>query len=169
MSEHPGRYVIMGVSGCGKTTVGTALARALGVPFVEGDAFHPPGNVDKMSAGVPLTDADRGPWLQALADELRSARNRKAGLVMSCSALRRAYRDVLRAGDPGVRFVFLDGESELIGRRLAGRRGHYMPPILLDSQLATLERPAPDEEAWTHDVAAPADMIVADLLQRVTT
>lgn len=169
MSGHRGRYVVMGVSGCGKTTIGVALARALGVPFVEGDDFHPPENVARMAAGIPLTDADRAGWLRALSQRLAEARSSRAGLVMSCSALKRAYRDVLRAGDPGVRFIFLDGPREVIAERLASRAGHYMPASLLDSQLATLETPGPDEDAWLCDLTDSADDIEADLLRRIGT
>lgn len=167
MSGHRGRYVVMGVSGCGKTTIGTALARALAVPFVEGDDFHPPENVERMAAGIPLTDADRGGWLRALAGQLREARARGAGLVMSCSALKRAYRDVLRDGDPDVRFIVLDGPREVIAERLASRAGHYMPPSLLDSQLATLEKPGPGEDVWLCDLTDSADDIEAELLRRI--
>ena len=169
MPGHRGRYVVMGVSGCGKTTIGIALARALAVPFVEGDDFHPPENVRRMAGGIPLTDADRAGWLRALAGRLAQARESGAGLVMSCSALRRAYRDVLRAGDPDVRFIFLDGPREVIAERLASRTGHYMPPTLLDSQLATLEKPDPDEDAWLCDLTDSADDIEADLLRRIGT
>ena len=169
MSGHRGRYVVMGVSGCGKTTIGTALARALTVPFVEGDDFHPAENVRRMEAGIPLTDADRAGWLRALSQRLAAARSDGAGLVMSCSALRRAYRDVLRAGDSAVRFIFLDGPREVIAERLASRTGHYMPPTLLDSQLATLETPGPDEDAWLCDLTDSADDIEADLLRRIGT
>lgn len=169
MSWHRGRYVVMGVSGCGKTTIGTALARALGVPFVEGDDLHPPENVERMAAGIPLTDADRAGWLRALSQRLAGARSSSAGLVMSCSALKRAYRDVLRTGDPGVRFIFLDGPREVIAERLASRTGHFMPAALLDSQLATLEPPGPDEGAWRCDLTDSADDIEADLLRRIGT
>lgn len=156
----------MGVSGSGKTVIGTAFARALGVSFVEGDEFHPPDNVQRMAAGIPLTDQDRAGWLAALAARLRDANDSGTGLVMSCSALKRKYRDVLRADAPHVRFVFLKGRRELIAERLANRRGHYMPPSLLDSQLAALEEPSPDEHAWVYDVAASPEEIVADLVKR---
>lgn len=156
----------MGVSGSGKTVIGTAFARALGVSFVEGDEFHPPDNVQRMAAGIPLTDQDRAGWLAALAARLRDANDSGTGLVMSCSALKRKYRDVLRGDAPHVRFVFLKGRRELIAERLANRRGHYMPPSLLDSQLATLEEPSPDEHAWVYDVAASPQEIVADLVKR---
>jgi gluconokinase len=165
---HTGLYVVMGVSGSGKTVIGTAFARALGVPFAEGDQFHPAENVKRMAAGIPLTDEDRAGWLTTLAARLRDANHAKTGLVMSCSALKRKYRDVLRAGAPDVRFILLRGPRELIAQRLAERRGHYMPPSLLDSQLATLEEPSPDERAWEYDVAEPPARIVADLVKRTS-
>jgi gluconokinase len=142
----PQRWVVMGVSGCGKSTVGAALAASLGLRFIEGDAFHPPQNVAKMSAGLPLDDHDRAGWLQALATEIRDARSQGIGLVLSCSALKRRYRDLLRQADPDLRFAHLQGPRELIAGRMAGRSGHYMPPALLDSQLRDLE-PLQDDEA----------------------
>jgi len=152
----------MGVCGSGKTTIGSALARALDVPFVDGDDFHPPENVRKMAAGIPLTDDDRAGWLRALADRMRDATRAREGLVVACSALKRAYRDVLRQGAPDARFVYLDGPRELLATRMSARRGHYMPASLLDSQLATLERPSADERAIVCDVSsAPADVVAA--------
>jgi len=164
---HAGRYVIMGVSGAGKSRVGRDLAEALSVEFVEGDQYHPPENVARMAAGVALTDDDRVGWLTALAERLREARAAGAGLVLSCSALRRPYRDLLRTGDPDVRVVWLDGPRALLAERLAGRRGHFMPPALLDSQLATLEIPAVDEAAWRCDISRPPEAIIAALLTRI--
>ena len=160
------RFVVMGVAGCGKSTIASALARAFDVEFVEGDELHTPENVRKMAAGIPLTDADRAPWLAALAERLRAARLADRGLVMTCSALKRRYRDVLRGGDPEVRFVFLEGPRALIAERFAGRTGHYMPASLLDSQFATLERPDADEKVWVCDISDTPDDIVADLLKR---
>lgn len=157
----------MGVAGCGKSTIAAAFAREMNVEFVEGDAFHTPDNVRKMAAAIPLTDQDRAPWLAALAGRLRDARNARRGLVMTCSALKRAYRDVLRGGDPDVQFVFLDGPKDLIAERLASRTGHYMPSSLLDSQFAALERPEPDEGAWLCDISDSPDDIVADLVARI--
>ena len=156
----------MGVAGSGKSTVGAAFARSLGVDFAEGDAYHPPENVERMSRGIPLTDDDRAAWLRALALRVRAAREAGTGLVVTCSALKRAYRDVLRAEAAELRFVFLRGPRALIAERLAGRRGHFMPPALLDSQLDTLEEPAADERAWVCDVAAPPEEIVASLVAR---
>ena len=158
------RWVVMGVSGCGKSTVGQALAAALGVRFVEGDAYHPAINVAKMSAGLALTDADRAAWLQDLQTPLRDACARGAGIVLSCSALKRRYRDVLRAADPSLRFAHLDGARALLAERLGARVGHYMPPSLLDSQLADLEPLAPDEAGVVLDVAEAPALLVAQVL-----
>lgn len=163
------RYVVMGVAGAGKSLVGAAFARALGVDFVEGDEYHPPANVARMAAGVPLTDDDRLGWLRALADRLGEAAEADRGLVMACSALKRSYRDLLRARDPAVRFILLHGDRTLIAARLARRRGHYMPASLLDSQLATLETPSPHEGAWVYDVAEQPDAIVSALVARAAS
>ena len=135
------QVVVMGVTGCGKTTVGRLVAQHLGAQFVDADDFHPPANVAKMRAGIPLDDADRQPWLDALNARLREATARGEPLVLACSALKAAYRERLREGIPGLRFVHLEGARELIAGRLAARSGHYMNPALLDSQFATLERP----------------------------
>ena len=152
----------MGVSGSGKSTIGAAFARALGIDFVEGDEYHPAENVKRMAAGIPLTDDDRAPWLRALARRIREAKDAGTGLVMSCSALKRSYRDILRADVAELRFVFLEGQRALIAERFAGRRGHFMPPSLLDSQFATLEEPSPDEDAWVCDIReAPQDLVAA--------
>ncbi len=153
-------WVVMGVSGCGKSEVGMRLAQALGARFIEGDHFHPPGNVAKMSAGVPLTDADRRGWLQALRAEIEHAWEADEQVVLACSALKRAYRDILR-GDRGVfRFVHLHGERELIAQRMAGRAGHFMPLSLLDSQMRDLEPLQPDEGGITLDVRDPPSRLV---------
>ena len=158
----------MGVSGSGKTAIGSQLARALGVEFVEGDAYHPPANVEKMSAGIPLTDADRKGWLQAIARRLRLANDNGTGVVVSCSALKRSYRDAIRAGAGPVQFVFLRGRRELIAQRMRSRKGHFMPASLLESQLATLEEPMPDEGVWLVDVTGSPDEIVASLVERAS-
>jgi gluconokinase len=147
--------VVMGVCGSGKSTVGRLLADALGLPFLEGDAFHPPDNVARMAAGVALTDEDRQGWLRTLAEHIGTARRDGKGAVLSCSALRRSYRDTLRSQAGGLAFVFLHGSPDLLARRMAGRTGHYMPTSLLDSQLATLEPPSDDERALTLDIARP--------------
>ena len=166
---HTGRYVIMGVAGSGKTTIGAALARALATPFLEGDELHPPANVQRMAQGIPLTDDDRRPWLLTIAQQLRDAQHAGLGLVVTCSALKRSYRDLLRTaggGGAALQFVHLTGDRDIIAERLAGRRGHFMPPALLDSQLATLEPPAPDERAWVCDIRESPDAIVANLVKR---
>ena len=155
----------MGVSGCGKSTVGAALAQALGLRFVEGDALHPPRNVALMAAGTPLTDDDRRDWLQTVATTLADAKDE--GVVVSCSALKRSYRDQLRASAPDLKLVCLHGEPALLAGRLQARQGHYMPPSLLQSQLDTLEAPASDEAACMADIDQPAPQLVAQLLQRL--
>src|SRR5258705_9018625 len=135
----------MGVSGAGKSLIGAQLARELHIAFLEGDDLHPPENVTRMAAGIALTDDDRRGWLMAIATRLRAAKRTGVGLVVSCSALKRSYRDVLRsAGDADVRFVYLAGGRAVLAERLANRRGHFMPPSLLDSQISILEEPSPD-------------------------
>jgi gluconokinase len=163
-----GLFVVMGVSGSGKTAIGAALARSLGVEFVEGDDFHSAENVKRMASGIPLTDEDRAQWLRALALRLREAKDAGAGLVMSCSALKRSYRDVLRGGAGEVQFIFLKGARALIAERLAGRRGHYMPAALLESQFAILEKPSPDEGAWLCDITQSPEDLVAALVARAS-
>jgi gluconokinase len=163
-----GLFVVMGVSGSGKSLIGAALARALRIDFVEGDAYHSAENVKRMTSGVPLTDEDRAQWLQSLASRIVEAKRAGGGLVMTCSALKRTYRDVLRAGAPELRFVFLRGSPALLAERLASRRGHFMPPSLLDSQLATLQEPAPDEGAWVCDIRETPQDLVAELVARAS-
>lgn len=160
--------VVMGVSGCGKSTVGQQVADALQLPFLEGDDFHPPENVARMAAGVALTDADRQGWLQTLAGHIAAAGQSGQGLVLSCSALKRSYRDVLRQGDAATRFIYLHGDPQLLASRMAARTKHYMPSSLLDSQLATLEPPAPDENALAFDVAKPTADIAAAVVSTLT-
>lgn len=154
--------VVMGVSGSGKSTVGEALASALGWKFVEGDAFHPAANVAKMHAGQPLDDEDRRPWLAALAAEI--AKDDAAGRpsVIGCSALRRAYRDILRSGAADVRFLHVHGDKALLAERVSHRPGHFFPAALLDSQLATLEPLGPDERGSVVDIACPVEAMVAE-------
>lgn len=162
---HTGLYVIMGVAGSGKSTIGAQLARALDIEFIEGDDLHPPDNVQRMAAGIPLTDDDRHGWLIAIAARLRDAKRAGTGLVVSCSALKRSYRDLLRSvGAADARFVYLAGDRGLLAERMATRRGHFMPASLLESQLATLEEPAADERAWVCDIRETPDTIVADLV-----
>jgi gluconokinase len=158
----------MGVTGSGKSLIGAALARALGIDFVEGDEYHPAENVERMSSGVPLTDDDRVRWLRSLAARIREAKDAGTGLVMSCSALKRSYRNVLRAEAGELRFVFLRGPRALLAERIASRRGHFMPPSLLDSQLATLEEPSPDEHAWACDISESPQGLVAALVARTS-
>ncbi len=160
------RLIIMGVSGCGKSTVGERLAQKLGLSFLEGDALHPPRNVALMAAGTPLTDADRADWLDTIAHHL-SALPPHEGLVVSCSALKRAYRDRLRAAEPSLRFVHLTGDKQLLEARLDQRQGHYMPPTLLDSQLLTLEPPSAEEGALSLDIAESAEHLVAQIEQHL--
>lgn len=157
------RWVVMGVSGCGKSTVGQALATANAVGFVEGDQFHPQANVAKMSAGVALDDDDRADWLLTLQAQIREARERGEGLVISCSALKRRYRDLLREGDPALRFAHLSGPKELIAARMQARVGHYMPTSLLDSQFRDLEPLQADEAGITLDIRVPPDDLVTQI------
>lgn len=149
--------VVMGVSGSGKTTVGRLLASRLGVPYAEADDFHPPTNVDKMSAGIALSDDDRWPWLRSIAGWIRE---HAEGGVISCSALKHAYRDLLRSAGGRVWFLHLDGSRTLIAARLAERKGHFMPPALLDSQFADLEPLTPGEPGLRVDIADSPDAIV---------
>lgn len=158
------RIVIMGVSGCGKSSVGAALGERLGIPYRDGDDLHPAANVEKMRAGIPLSDADRWPWLDRVARVLHE----DAPVIVGCSALRRAYRDRIRSAAGGaVRFVHLTGSREVIATRMAARTGHYMPTTLLDSQFATLEPPAPDE-ALTLDITASMGALVDAILADIT-
>ena len=163
-----GLYVVMGVSGSGKSVIGSTFARVLGVDFVEGDDYHSAANVKRMSSGVPLTDEDRAQWLRSLAGRIREAKDSGIGLVVSCSALKQSYRDILRAAASELRIVFLHGPRALLAERLASRRGHYMPPSLLESQLATLEEPSPDEQAWVCDIRESPEDIVAALMVRAS-
>jgi gluconokinase len=158
----------MGVSGSGKSLIGAAFAEALGVDFVEGDEYHPAENVERMSRGIALTDDDRAGWLRSLAARIREANDADTGLVMTCSALKRSYRDILRVESDELRFVFLQGPRSLIAERLAGRRGHFMHPSLLESQFATLEEPSPDEHAWVCDVKQSPQDLVAALVARAS-
>jgi 6-phosphogluconate dehydrogenase/gluconokinase len=162
--SQPMHIVVMGVSGSGKSTVGIPLADKLGFDFAEGDQFHPKANVDKMAAGRPLDDDDRWPWLQALAEWTRQRDADGASTVITCSALKRMYRDVLREGGGGTRFVHLVGDPAMMSDRMHARQ-HFMPPTLLTSQLDTLEPLDEDERGIVVDIAAPVEEIVADLVQ----
>jgi len=159
------RWVVMGVSGAGKSEIGARLAAALGVPYLEGDSFHPQENVAKMSAGIALTDDDRAGWLQTLRGEISAARERKEGLVLSCSSLKRRYRDLLRSGDPELRFVHLHGDRAILEQRMRTRPGHYMPASLLDSQLRDLEPLQADEAGLRLDLAQSPEQLVNMILQ----
>ncbi|HVW40875.1 MAG TPA: gluconokinase [Amycolatopsis sp.] len=156
--------VVMGVAGSGKTTIGTTLAARLSTPYAEADEFHPVANIEKMSAGHPLTDADRLPWLRAIAGWIRE--HQAPGGVVSCSALKRAYRDILRSGGD-VWFLHLTGSRDTLAERMRARPGHFMPVSLLDSQLADLEPLGPDEHGSVADIADSTDDIVAAALERV--
>jgi len=157
--------IIMGVSGSGKTTIAALLAQELGWRFEDGDWFHPKANVEKMESGIPLTDADRLPWLEAIATWIDDLRAKGGYGVVACSALKRRYRDILaRAGHDSVRFVYLKGDQALIAKRITARHGHFMPPTLLESQFAALEEPAPDEHPITVSVAGTPREIVANIL-----
>jgi gluconokinase len=156
--------VVMGVSGSGKSTVAEALAMQLGWRYEDGDKFHPPRNIAKMHAGQPLTDEDRWPWLKAIADEIDRACIAGERAVIACSALKRAYREILVHGREDVGIIFLRGPQALIAERLSHRKDHFMPPGLLDSQFRTLEPPAPSEHAITVSIDAPVEAIVADIV-----
>jgi gluconokinase len=159
--------VVMGVAGSGKSTIGEKLAERLGWTYEDGDRFHPRANVEKMSAGHPLTDEDRWPWLRAIADEIDRICKKDEHVVIGCSALKRAYRDVLVHGRDDVRIVYLDGSQQLIAQRLAARKGHFMPPALLESQFKTLQPPGADERPVTVSIDASVEVIVEDILRKL--
>ena len=159
--------VVMGVSGSGKTTVAVMLAGALHCQFLEGDDLHPPSNVTKMHGGTPLTDADRWPWLRKIAAEIDSWRSHGESGVVTCSALKRAYRDILIGDRPDVTLVYLRGSRALIQQRMAARHEHFMPVALLDSQFATLEEPGPDERPVVVDIGGRPAEIVAEIVRQL--
>ncbi len=164
----PAVLVVMGVSGSGKTTIASLLARRLGWAFEDGDWFHPKANVDKMTAGIALTDDDRAPWLASIAEWIEETRSSERHGVIACSALKRAYRTVLVGRHPeAVRIVYLDGSRELIAARMALRHGHFMPPALLDTQFATLEVPGPEERPITVSIEPPAREVVSAIVSAV--
>ena len=172
MDQHPAHnrpmvVVVMGVSGSGKTTVAKLLAEMSGWQFQEGDTLHPPANVEKMSAGIPLTDADRLPWLRKIAETIDGWRARGESGVITCSALKRSYRDIIIGDRPNVRLVYLKGSHDLIRQRMAARHGHFMPPTLLDSQFSTLEEPSPDENAIVVDIGGRPEEIAGEIAERL--
>ena len=158
------RIVVMGVSGSGKSTIGELLAERLDVPFVDADSLHPLTNVEKMEQGIPLDDDDRWPWLQAVGEHIAAA---SGGIVVACSALKRSYRDRIRSAAPDVRFAYLEGDQGLLAARMAARHNHFMPPSLLDSQLATLEPLASDEAGVTVSTAATPQQITESIARRL--
>lgn len=165
----PLAVVVMGVSGCGKSSVGERVAAQNGMEFVEGDQLHPAGNVEKMAQGIPLTDDDRLPWLDRIGEEIKTAQRASQGLVISCSALKRSYRDRLRqAADGHLAFVFLEGSRNLLLSRMQARQGHFMPATLLDSQLQTLEPPTGEAGVVTVAIDNALDDIVALACQRLS-
>ena len=159
--------VVMGVSGSGKTTVAALLAAALGCQFQEGDDLHPAANVEKMHGGTPLTDADRLPWLRKIAEEIDGWRARGESGVLTCSALKRSYRDIIIGDRQDVTLVYLKGSPDLIHRRMAARHEHFMPVALLDSQFATLQEPTPDEHPVTVDVGGRPAEIAAEIVHQL--
>jgi gluconokinase len=167
VSRTPCALVVMGVSGSGKSTIGEKLAQRLSWNYEDGDKFHPPSNVAKMSAGQPLTDEDRWPWLQAIANEIDRVCEAGEHAVIACSALKRPYRDVLVHGRQDVRIIYLKGTQDLIAGRLALRKGHFMPPGLLASQFKTLEPPAASENPVTVSIDAPVETIVDDIVRQL--
>lgn len=166
-SSLPAVVVLMGVSGSGKSTIGAALSQQLGWPYSDADVFHPPANVAKMSAGEPLNDDDRKPWLAAIAAHIDKARADGAHAIVSCSALKRIYRDVLVGARDDVRLVLLDGTKDEIHARMSARKDHFMPLSLLDSQFATLERPTPDERAICVSISGTPAQIAADIARAI--
>jgi carbohydrate kinase (thermoresistant glucokinase family) len=164
-SVDPSVLIVMGVSGSGKTTIGTKLAERLHWPCADGDQFHPQSNIDKMHSGHPLTDEDRWPWLRAIAAYIDGIRAKGECAVITCSALKRAYRDILIGDRADVRLVYLKGERDLIAKRLASRHGHFMPPGLLDSQFAALEPPSDDEHPIIVSIDATPDAIVDTIVE----
>ena len=162
----PLAIIVMGVSGCGKSSVGADLAARLGLTFIEGDALHPQANVDKMASGIPLTDDDRWPWLSTIGSAMAGALAAGQGIIVSCSALKKIYRDHLRRAAGGhLAFVYLEGSHALLSARMGARTGHFMPPALLESQLATLEAPTGEPGVITVSINQPVEAIAAEALK----
>ncbi|HLZ66629.1 MAG TPA: gluconokinase [Aliidongia sp.] len=166
-ANRPCVVIVMGVSGCGKSTIAAMLAGRMRWEFEEGDALHPPANVAKMASGQPLNDEDRAPWLAAVAAQIDHWRTSGRSGVITCSALKRRYRDVLIGDRPDVRIAYLKGNRELIANRLAARQGHFMPAALLDSQLAALEEPTEDEHPITVEIGARPEVIAARIAEEL--
>jgi gluconokinase len=168
MAEKPPLVIVlMGVSGCGKSTIGAALSRRLGWPFRDADSFHPPANVAKMSRGMPLTDEDRWPWLAAIAQWIDERCAADEHGIVSCSALKRAYRDRIVGARSGVRLVYLKGDMNLIAQRLRRRKHHFMPASLLESQFAALEEPGADENPLIVSIALPPRRVVGSIIEQL--
>lgn len=165
--QDPPLIVVMGVSGAGKSTIGDLIARQLQVPFADADSLHPPANVQKMAAGIPLTDEDRWPWLALVGDALARAGADGTGLVVACSALKRSYRDAIVARASHVVFLHLRGTRDTLAERLGGRAGHFMPATLLDSQLASLEDLSADELGVVVDVSSGLNAVADDAVARI--
>jgi carbohydrate kinase (thermoresistant glucokinase family) len=159
--------IVMGVSGCGKTTIAEILSRELGWEYRDGDEFHPKSNVEKMHSGTPLTDEDRWPWLKAIAAWIDEARRSGEHAIVTCSALKKSYRDILIGERKDVALIYLKGDEELIAQRLSKRHGHFMPQGLLHSQFQTLQEPGPDEHAITVSIAPAPDEIAATILEEI--
>lgn len=168
MNIQTDRVIVMGVAGCGKTTIGTLLADRLGAQFLDGDDLHPPANVAKMSSGAPLTDEDRWPWLDRIGVAIEQAVQSQGRVVVACSALRRVYRERLtNACDAPPLFVHLSGTPDLIGERMAARSSHFMPVQLLDSQFAALEPPCPDENAISIDIEGSKTGVLERIVEEI--
>lgn len=165
--EHPEVIVLMGVSGCGKSTVGAELSRLLGWPFRDADSFHPPANVEKMSQSIPLTDDDRWPWLDAIGAWIGERLARREPGIVSCSALKRAYRTRIGARRQSVRLVYLLGSQDMIATRLATRTDHFMPAALLASQFSALEEPGPEERALVVGIAMPPRYMATSIIEKL--
>ena len=167
VAQRPPVAVVMGVAGCGKSVIGAGVAARLGCRFIEGDQLHPPENVERMASGLPLTDELRAGWLNRIGGELAASVSRGEGAIAACSALKRIYRDRLRGFVPDILFVYPDIDPETARQRVAGRKGHFMPASLVDSQFATLEPPHADEHALTLDGKLPVETLVEHVASRL--